>query len=45
MRILIHFEDGTETETSLVLTSPDMERLYAQVGRMLCDRDQRWGKK
>ncbi|MEV0259232.1 hypothetical protein AB0H82_33890 [Streptomyces sp. NPDC050732] len=45
LRILIHFEDGTQTEAALILTPADMERLYAQSGRMLGDCDQRWGQK
>ncbi|QCX77212.1 hypothetical protein C9F11_17800 [Streptomyces sp. YIM 121038] len=44
VRVLIHFEDGTQDEAVLILTPADMERLYAQTGRMLGDRDQHWTK-
>ncbi|WP_253916922.1 hypothetical protein [Streptomyces sp. MNP-20] len=41
---LIHFEDGTTVEAALILTPGEMERLYAQTGRLLGAHDARWGK-
>ncbi|MEV0444812.1 hypothetical protein AB0I84_04575 [Streptomyces spectabilis] len=44
MPLLVHFEDGTTTEATAILTPAEMERLYAQAGRLLADHDARWGK-
>ncbi|MCI3932110.1 hypothetical protein [Streptomyces sp. AN091965] len=44
MPIVVHFEDGTTAEATAILTPAEMERLYAQAGRLLADHDARWGK-
>ncbi|MFF3273135.1 hypothetical protein ACFYWU_19740 [Streptomyces chrestomyceticus] len=41
--ILVHHEDGYSSETVLILTPCDMERLHAQTGRILADRERSLG--
>ncbi|MFE0062790.1 hypothetical protein [Streptomyces sp. NPDC059003] len=42
--VLVHFEDGSTAETTLLLVSAELERLYAHSGRLLADHDARWGR-
>lgn len=35
MPVTIHFEDGSSSEGCLILTSVELERLYAQTSRLL----------
>ncbi|MDT3396656.1 hypothetical protein RKE29_08380 [Streptomyces sp. B1866] len=43
LAILVHHEDGGSTESTLVLTPPDMERLHAQAARILVERERALG--
>ena len=36
--IVVHYEDGSTSEATLILTLPALESLYAQVGRILADQ-------
>ncbi|MQY14242.1 hypothetical protein SRB5_44040 [Streptomyces sp. RB5] len=36
---VVHFEDGSSSETVVILTAVQLEHWYAQIGRLLASRD------
>ncbi|QES21287.1 hypothetical protein [Streptomyces venezuelae] len=41
--VVFHFTDGSISEGALVLTSMELERLYAQIGRLLVSHEKATG--
>ncbi|MFE2556739.1 hypothetical protein ACFXGT_11995 [Streptomyces sp. NPDC059352] len=41
--VVFHFADGSTSEGTLILTSADLERLYAQTGRLLVSHEKATG--